>query len=213
MKSSKGYVWFVAQFIICLYVMGPLRGIAHAAETENSIKPKTESQKSTLQRIWEKTRVRHFSEFMTPPVEFKGQSVLGPDGAPVDPMNIFNIFWVDYEFAKDFRVLYFQRIPFNLVETSAGPGPDITFSDPRFALRVSSFLPEVVRSQVDFYAQPGWSRGSSNIGRWVEPGMQVNLSWTPKHEKFTVGLLADLRFTIFKDTEAGQQNMYGFAAP
>jgi hypothetical protein len=170
-------------------------------------------QKSKIQRIWDKTRIRHFSEFMTPPIEFKGQSVLGPDGAPVDPMNIFSIFWMDYEFAKDFRVLYFQRVPFNLVETPAGPGPDATISDPRFALRITNFLPEVVRSQVDIYAQPGWSRGSAHIGRLVEPGFQLNFSWTPKHGKFTVGFLGDWRFSVFKRTELGQRNMYGFAAP
>src|SRR5690242_12359541 len=49
-----------------------------------------------------KLRMKLNSEFMTPPLSTGSNSVPGPAGEDYQPMNLFSIFWADYEFAPNF---------------------------------------------------------------------------------------------------------------
>lgn len=170
-------------------------------------------KQTTWQKIRKRTRASIFSEIMTPSFETQTPSAATPlkDGKPNDPINAFTIFQADYEFLSNTRFLYFQRMPYNFNKIPGAEGNDLTFSDPRFALRLTNFIPsKSIISTVDFYTQPGFSKGSANIERKGDLGIQTNIKY--KNSGWTVGNILDVRHSFFLKNGKGN-DWTGFAAP
>jgi hypothetical protein len=172
---------------------------------------KTEVKKSTWEQIVSKIRMRTFSEVMSPSFS-DSSSVPTSDGKQLDPVNMFNIAWVDYEFAKDWRALYFQRFVFNFTANEANPqGFGGVFLDPRFGIRRTNAIPiQGFNSTWDLYVQPGVSPGSLAAGRILDVGLQMSNSYTIPKTKLTLGLLSDIRGSAYR--EGGSGNDFAFTA-
>src|SRR5690348_12102183 len=67
------------------------------------------SSDSTWLKIRSKIRMRYFSETMTPALRGNMSSVPLADGSEYTPASFFNTLWADYEFAPNYRIVYWQR--------------------------------------------------------------------------------------------------------
>jgi hypothetical protein len=167
-----------------------------------------EQSKTVWEDIVSRTRVRTFSELMTSSLA-DPSSVPTETGEQLDPMNAFNILWMDYEFAKDWRALYFQRMIVNLTSNEANPGGfGVNVLNPRFGLRRTNAIPlDGFSTTWDLYVQPGITTDSQNAGHIADLGLQMANSYRIKGFPLTVGLLADIRGGFFNAYGRGSDFM------
>jgi hypothetical protein len=166
-------------------------------------------------KIQEKIRVRTFSEFMAPAIQGNSGSVPDTDGSRLMSTNTFNIAWMDYEIAKDWKIVYWQRFIVNF----ASPAGDFNLStytrNPRFAIRrVNFFSNPNISSTYDLYIQPGLGdeAAPSAAGRTVEGGFRTNTSYVVPRSKWNIGAITE--FTVsYSKTNTTDANIYGWAMP
>lgn len=165
-------------------------------------------------QIRKKIRVRTFSEWMSPAFEGAENSVPSADGqTTLDPTNIFNILWTDYEFKKNFRFLYFQRFQSNLTGNASAPS-GTAWSDPRFALRITDFFPSRQwTTTLDLYYHAPTSDASRSIGRSAEIGAQWAGLYLIPQSRWSVGFLTDVRKSFYNSPGNGGNYWSGFVAP
>jgi hypothetical protein len=169
------------------------------AEPENELS--TQESKTTLQTLQEKVRVRTFTEFMSPAFRGNPRNVPDEEGADLLPTNSFNIAWMDYEIAQDWKVVYWQRFNINFAPTSRGDGIHTVARNPRFALRkINLFDNPNISSTYDFYVQPGLAPEASESGRTIEGGIRTNTSYALPKSSWSVGAITE--FTLSKDKAA-----------
>ncbi len=176
--------------------------------------PPSARSESTWSLIRRKTRVRTFSEWMSPAVDGPENSVPSADGStPLDPTNIFHILWTDYEFKKNFRLLYFQRLQSNLTENSNAPS-GTAWSDPRFALRMTDFFASKQwTTTLDLYYHAPTSDSSRTINRTGEVGAQWAGLYSIPRNRWSVGFLSEIRRSFFSTSGSGGSTWSGFVAP
>lgn len=214
MASEKHKNWVTAgiSFVCGAAALGLICGTpAHATQTQK-VETTVPSSPSLWSQIRPKTRVFQFTEVSSPALSGKMAATPTPEGAPSDPINAFTILQADYLIAEDTRLLYFQRLPLNFNSLPGqATGMDLTFSDPRFGLRKTNVIktPGFV-STIDLYTQPGFSKGSANIERRADVGVQANIKYLVKD--WTFANLMDARKTFFGPNGKGN-DLSGFFAP
>lgn len=185
--------------VLSTILTGMLNSSLSRAETENN--SNSHQAKTTLQVIQDRLRVRTFSEIMSPAFQGNPTSVPDEDGSTILPTNAFNIAWMDYEVAKDWRVVYWQRFNVNFASTSQGNGLHTVARNPRFALRRTNlFSNPNISSTYDIYIQPGLAPEATTAGRTVEGGFRTNTSYTFPKSRWSMGAITE--FTLSKDTAA-----------
>lgn len=159
----------------------------------------TQQSKTAWEEFTSRTRLRSFSELMSSSLA-DPSSVPTETGGQLDPMNLFNIVWVDFEFAKDWRALYFQRTVFNLTANEANPsGFGVNFLNPRFGIRRTNALPvDGLATTWDLYVQPGLTSASQSAGHIADVGLQLANAYKIKGFPLTLGLLADFRGAFYQ---------------
>lgn len=161
-----------------------------------------------------KLRMKLNSEFMTPPLSTESNSVPGPAGEEYQPMNLFSIFWADYEIAPHFRLLYWQRALALITPGDADGALSVNFRDPRFAVRYSNqFLNKNISFTADTYIQAPLSAASSKMKKIGDIGFRTATTYTPSGSRFTVGTVTDLNTSFYSETGTGGTNFLAAAAP
>jgi hypothetical protein len=140
-------------------------------------------------------------------------------GTPLMPTNAFNIFWTDYEIAKDWKLVYWQRAQIYFAETRTATAPDATLRNPRFGIRkVNVFKVPNLQTTYDFFLQPGLAtEGRSDIkGRSYEFAIRTNTSYNFPGTRWNTGLITEMTVSMASEmTEAASKNanFYGWAMP
>ena len=189
-------------FIACSFVYSVS---TFAADTK--LTPETQ-QKTTFQTIKEKIRVRTFSEFMTPSITGNDTNVPTPEGDALFSTNAFNIAWIDYEVANNWRLLYWQRALVFFSGTPDAPGMSVMARNPRFALRRTNvFSVPNLTTTYDLYVQPGLAPEATTQGRKLEMGFRTNTSYEFPHSKWSMGAITEFTVSPFSSTA----DYYGWA--
>lgn len=180
-----------------------------STDSEKSV----ESEKSTWEVVKERVRVRAFTEFMTPAFDGNPKSVPTPEGKSLMATNTFTSAWTDYEFAKDWRALYWQRVNVNFAGAPTANGMNVVARNPRFALRRTSvFNVPNLSTTYDIYIQPGLAPEATTAGRTFEGGFRTNTSYVVPHSILSFGAITE--FTLSYSNQGGPgPDWYGWAMP
>ncbi len=185
-----------------------------AAETEPD--KSIVEEESTLKTLRKKVRMRTFTEFMTPAIDNHQNYIPWEDGSALLPTNTFNIVWVDYEIAKDTKIVYHQRFNMNYAASPRGEGVHTVFRNPRIALRrMNVFNVPNLNTMYDVYIQPGLAPESELAGRNLEFGFRTNTSYSIPRSRFTIGAYSEFTTAICfnKPGPQGSSNAYGWLMP
>jgi hypothetical protein len=196
-------------FLIVIWTSGSAMA---DSESPGSVSQET----STWQLIKSKLRFRTFTEFMAPAALSNSPTQIPePDGSSAAPTNVFNIAWMDYEIAENYRILYWQRFTVNLASGGALTGVNTIARNPRFALRRTNvFSNPNISSTYDIYIQPGITPEAISAGRNFEFGFRTNTSYSAPSSRLSFGAITE--FTVSLSSKSGpsdRANIYGWAMP
>jgi hypothetical protein len=168
--------------------------------------------KSSWQAIKEKLRVRNFSEIMSPAFKGNPSSVPYPDGRQFTPGILYNIFWADYEFAPNYKVVYWQRAIITL-NSNQNFQNAIFPRDPRFALRRTKVF-DIPRldTTFDVYIQPRVMQNMFTTKNHFEVGFRTNSSYAFPRSKWNIGLISEFTTGYLDPTGKGAR-AFGWAMP
>jgi hypothetical protein len=184
------------------------------ADDVAEINTTTQEEKTTWQALRSKTRMRTFSEFMTPAIDGDGKSVPETDGTAYAPTNTFNIAWVDYEIFKDWRIAYWQRFSVNFASTNNGSGVHTWARNPRFALRRTNvFNNPNITTTYDVYFQPGFAREGETRNRNLEGGFRTATSYVFPKSRWSIGAITEFTLSYASENIKSDNNMYGWVMP
>lgn len=189
--------------------------IARADDSEPQISI-TQEEKSTQGSILNKIRLRSFSEYMTPAFDNHENYIPYGDGSKLLPTNLFNIVWIDYEIAKDVKVVYWQRSNTNFASSDKGENFSFVPRNPRFALRkVNVFNNPNLTTTYDIYFQPGLAPEGNGAGRNFEFGFRTATSYAFPSSKWSIGAITETTGAIANAPSGpeGSSNLYGWAMP
>lgn len=150
-------------------------------------------------------RMRNFVEFMSPGLSRSESSVPHYAGGPLVPAFLSGIFWTDYEFATDLKLLYFQKYTLDFSGASTPSGVGGRFLDPRFAVRASQvFKVTGMDTDYDLFVQPGVTAGfMPQPGRSFDVGIRTNTQYSIPASRFSVGAIAELTTTFYSEASQG----------
>jgi hypothetical protein len=205
----KGKTFF--SFFIALIIMS---ATIHVHADDSSLPEET----STWSFIQKKFRFRTFSEFMSPSLEgLSGKTTAVPtaEGGEMAPTNVFNIAWMDYEVAPNYRIVYWQRFNVFLAPSANDSGTRFIPRNPRFAFRRTNiFNSEKIVSTYDVYIQPGLAPEAASPGanRSFEFGIRTNTSYTFSDSKWSIGAVTETTGSLSTRGGAGA-DFYGWFMP
>jgi len=200
-----GFIGLIA--VIC-------QGAIASTDEPAALMPENESQsveeKTNIKTFKERFRFQTFTEFMTPAINNNQNQVPTPEGGQLIPTNTYNILWADYEFARDFKFLYWQRLWIDFANSQSAQGVGVFHRNPRFALRKVNVLniPNL-NTTYDFYIQPGWSPEAGSGGRDFEFGFRTTHSYTIPKSRWNIGATTELTYSISNQDVPGAST-YGW---
>jgi hypothetical protein len=211
-QSSAWTVYSRKGILLAALFIG-FHGTSFVRADETAETTSTATEKTYLEKVKEKVRMRTFTEFMTPAFKAKNSQVPTPEGDELMPTNTFNIAWVDYEVAQNWRVLYWQRFFVNFASSGTAQGINTRVRNPRFALRRTQVFDDPnLNTTYDLYIQPGLAQegntGPNGKGRTIEGGFRTNTAYTIPKSRWSVGAITE--FTLSKDRN---DSIYGWVLP
>ena len=199
-----------------LTFIGIVQGSTVRADDSNSQTSVATEEESTFATIRKKVRLRSFTEYMTPAFNNNQNYIPYGNGDALLPTNAFNIIWIDYEIAKDVKVVYWQRSNTNFASSARGENVSFVPRNPRFALRkVNVFNVPNLTTTYDIYFQPGLAYEGNGAGRNYEFGFRTATSYAIPASKWSIGATTEFTGAIgtVSKLPSSSSNLYGWAMP
>lgn len=173
----------------------------------------TTSELNTFDGIKSKTRIRWWSEYMTPTfANIPHSSAESEDYYQFPPS--YAIAWADFEIGKDTKLLYWQRAFVFVNNPNGFQGVDVTPRNPRFALRKTNVIPvQNLSTTFDFYVQLGLGKEANRAGRNFEVGFRTSSSYAFPKSNWSVGLTTEVTGAYSKFDDGRGADLYGWVGP
>lgn len=178
-------------------------------EIENDASESRTGYKTTTERM----RIRYSSEVIFPALQGDAVSQPSPDGGTLLPMPSFHTFWMDYEVAPNYRIVYTQRA-FGTFASNDQYSERMGFlRDPKIGIRRTDlFAIDGLDTSYDLFVTPTVTKNFFSTGNQFEIGVRASQSYTFPQSKWTLGLMTELS-TAYLNTGGSGPLAYGFTAP
>ena len=164
----------------------------------------------SIEELKSKTRMKSFTEWMSPSLSENGTYMPTPEGKKLSPSNSFSIVWADYPILRNMRVLFWQRYKVFFGEQGA-PFLSTRFRNPRFALRWLDVIDHPNFSTTyDFYIQPGLAQEAKSLNRDLELGFRTVTQYSIPATRWRLGATTEFTWSTSLTPTSKGQNYYGW---